>query len=108
MNTFYRLQSYLVSIRPFLRPKSGVVGSSDDSNSSPNSPVKPSHLSNPAGGSDSKGLVTSAQHDDIFKYGREIDVDWRMAGWVTLRDQVRLAGLVIPYDTELTIRLSLP
>lgn len=43
-----------------------------------------------AAGSDgpSKSLVTSAEEDEVFHWGREIDVDWRMVGWVTVRDHV--------------------
>ena len=80
----------MVSIRPFLQPKAGNSASSQAQNPSDesSSDVRASHLSAPGGGSDSKSLVTSAQEDEIFSCGRDVVVDWRMAGWVTMRDQV--------------------
>lgn len=99
---FHVLQSYLVSIRPFLRPKAGSAGPSNDPSVASTSSVKASHLSAPGGGSDSKSLVTSAQNDEIFSHGREIEVDWRMASWITLRDQVsHISCFVIPAVHEL-------
>jgi hypothetical protein len=88
VSSLFGMQSYLVSIRPFLRPKAGSSGPSNEPSVESTSSVRASHLSAPDGGSDSKSLVTSAQNDEIFSHGREIEVDWRMASWVTLRDQV--------------------
>lgn len=33
-------------------------------------------------------LLEPAQDDAVFHWGREVDVDWRMVSWVTIRDQV--------------------
>lgn len=41
----------------------------------------------------SQSLVTSAEEDEVFHWGREVDVDWRMVGWVTFRDHVGVVPL---------------
>ena len=30
----------------------------------------------------------AAEDDEVFHWGREVDVNWGMVSWVTLRDQV--------------------
>ncbi|KAK4687722.1 hypothetical protein P7C73_g2388, partial [Tremellales sp. Uapishka_1] len=67
-------QSYLLSIRPFLSPRpsketvqeKGAVGEEKES----------------------KTLVESADDDSVFHWGREVDVNWKMVSWVTVRDQI--------------------
>jgi hypothetical protein len=36
----------------------------------------------------SGALVSSTEEDEVFHWGREVDVDWQSAAWVTVRDQV--------------------
>lgn len=71
-------QSYLLSIRPFLKP----IGSARDRDSGTESSA--------AGGKDSKSLTTAAQDDAVFHWGRDVSVDWGMVSWVTIRDQVSI------------------
>lgn len=78
-------KSYLLSIKPFLHPKDAA----DHSQESPDeSNPNVTDTSGPAGGSEAKSLVTSSQQDDVFSHGRELEVDWGMVSWITLRDQV--------------------
>ncbi|WWD15809.1 hypothetical protein CI109_100233 [Kwoniella shandongensis] len=67
-------QSYLLSIRPFLKPRP------DRATKAEKGPVPDEK--------DSKTLVQSADNDEVFHWGREVDVDWRSVSWVTFRDQV--------------------
>jgi hypothetical protein len=42
-----------------------------------------------AGDENDKHMTTEAAEDDeVFHWGREVDVNWGMVSWVTLRDQV--------------------
>lgn len=34
-------------------------------------------------------LVVSAEDDAVYKWGRDVQVDWKMVAYVTFRDQVR-------------------
>lgn len=47
---------------------------------------------------DSNTLTTGAENDEVFHWGREVDVNWRMLSWVTIRDQV---SLPCPNSSEL-------
>ena len=67
-------QSYLLSIRPYLHPRPTPVGLSEKG------PTPASR--------DSKTLVTSSDEDAVFHWGRQVDVDWKMVLYVTIRDQV--------------------
>ncbi|RSH91240.1 hypothetical protein EHS25_009539 [Saitozyma podzolica] len=73
-----RPQSYLLSIRPFLtpRPTRHAVAA--------RGPVPVDEKNGGPGAS----LVEPAQDDAVFHWGREVDVNWRMVSWVTIRDQV--------------------
>jgi hypothetical protein len=74
-------QSYLLSIRPFLTPRPtkkaieerGQVG--DD---------------NEGGEGDRHKTMEATEDDEVFHWGREVDVKWGMLTWVTFRDQVSL------------------
>ncbi|ORY32225.1 hypothetical protein BCR39DRAFT_41625 [Naematelia encephala] len=70
-------QSYLLSIRPFLKPRPNAATAAEKG------PV-------PAEGAhtETKSLVASSDDDKVFHWGRQVDVDWGMVSWVTLRDQV--------------------
>ncbi|WVR05084.1 hypothetical protein IAU60_002096 [Kwoniella sp. DSM 27419] len=68
-------QSYLLSIRPFLTPRPSRASVQE------RGPVEHTEK-------ESKTLVTSADEDSVFHWGRQVDVDWRRVSWVTLRDQV--------------------
>jgi len=35
-----------------------------------------------------KSMIVSAEDDAVYKWGRNVQVDWRMVIYVTLRDQV--------------------
>ncbi|KAK8869916.1 hypothetical protein IAR55_000484 [Kwoniella newhampshirensis] len=67
-------QSYLLSIRPFLKPR-------------PTSSTR-NHKGPVPDEKDSKTLVQSADNDEVFHWGREVDVDWRQVSWITFRDQL--------------------
>ncbi|WWC69570.1 uncharacterized protein I206_103513 [Kwoniella pini CBS 10737] len=67
-------QSYLLSIRPYLTPHPTSKGI-----------TKKGLIEK---GKPSGTLVTSAEEDRVFHWGREVDVDWKNVIWVTLRDQV--------------------
>ena len=74
-------QSYLLSIRPFLTPK----------------PTKRAVKERGQVGDDNQGDETdehltmeATEDDEVFHWGREVDVRWGMLTWVTFRDQVRL------------------
>ncbi|GFZ46242.1 hypothetical protein JCM24511_04489 [Saitozyma sp. JCM 24511] len=71
-------QSYLLSIRPFLTPRPTRHAVAD------RGPVPVDEKKGGAGAS----LLEPAQDDAVFHWGREVDVDWRMVSWVTIRDQV--------------------
>ncbi|KAI5453984.1 hypothetical protein NCC49_004977 [Naganishia albida] len=73
-------QSYLLSIRPFLHPRSAQSHNIAVAESS--------KASNVAGGSESKTLTTSSDQDEVFSWGRDIDVDYKNLFWVTFRDQL--------------------
>lgn len=77
---WHLLQSYLLSIRPFLHPRFAQSHNTAVAESSKASDV--------AGGSESKTLTTSSDQDDVFSWGRDIDVDYKNLFWVTFRDQV--------------------
>lgn len=83
-------QSYLLSIRPFLKP----IRSADENQLESSSKV--------AGGKDSKSLTTAAQDDAVFHWGRQVSVDWAMVSWVTVRDQVRgpINGLMLRQSAD--------
>ncbi|KIR24757.1 hypothetical protein I307_06182 [Cryptococcus deuterogattii 99/473] len=34
------------------------------------------------------GMVQSADRDEVYFWGREVDVDWSRVAWVTIRDQL--------------------
>ncbi|WWC61222.1 uncharacterized protein I303_103802 [Kwoniella dejecticola CBS 10117] len=68
-------QSYLLSIRPYLTPH--PTAQAIDKKGAVEKSSKPSGT-----------LVTSAEEDRIFHWGRQVDVDWSNVIWVTLRDQV--------------------
>ncbi|EIW69556.1 hypothetical protein TREMEDRAFT_30372 [Tremella mesenterica DSM 1558] len=34
------------------------------------------------------GLVTGAENDEVFHWGRKVRVDWGKVGWITFRDQL--------------------
>jgi hypothetical protein len=73
----YRLtkaQSYLLSIRPYLTPRPSK------SETAERGPVEE--------GKESKSLVSSTEQDEVFHWGRQVDVNWRMVAYVTFRDQV--------------------
>jgi hypothetical protein len=38
--------------------------------------------------------VESSDQDEVFHWGREVDVEWRKLAWVTFRDQV---SDLVPY-----------
>ncbi|KGB74227.2 hypothetical protein CNBG_0065 [Cryptococcus deuterogattii R265] len=67
-------QSFLLSIRPFLRPKPGK-GSRSHLAEKPEQEVR-------------TGMVQSADRDEVYFWGREVDVDWSRVAWVTIRDQL--------------------
>lgn len=33
-------------------------------------------------------MVQSADRNEVYFWGREVDVDWSRVAWVTIRDQV--------------------
>jgi len=74
-------QSYLLSIRPFLTPKPskkaieerGQVGEDNE-----------------GGEGDKHKSMEATEDDEVFHWGREVDVRWGMLSWVTFRDQVSL------------------
>lgn len=68
-------QSYLLSIRPFLKPRPTRKTQQEKG------PVEGKE-------GESKSLVTSAEEDEVFHWGREVEVDWRAVSWVTFRDHV--------------------
>ncbi|WVF72301.1 hypothetical protein IAT40_007114 [Kwoniella sp. CBS 6097] len=71
-------QSFLLSIRPFLTPR-------------PTRQTIQEKGTVPSGGGnheDSKSLVSGAEDDRVFHWGRQVDVDWKQVGWVTVRDQI--------------------
>lgn len=70
----YHRQSFLLSVRPFLRPKPGK-GSRSHLAEKPEQEVR-------------TGMVQSADRDEVYFWGREVDVDWSRVAWVTIRDQV--------------------
>lgn len=73
-------QSYLLSIRPFLTPRPtkkaiaerGQVGEDNE-----------------GGEGDRHKTMEATEDDEVFHWGREVDVKWGMLTWVTFRDQVR-------------------
>ncbi|WVN85228.1 uncharacterized protein L203_100373 [Cryptococcus depauperatus CBS 7841] len=70
-------QSYLLSIRPFLKPrpqsKSSIASKGE----------KLEQQKQTAG----TALVQSADQDEVFIWGSDVDVDWANIAWVTFRDQ---------------------
>lgn len=97
-------QSYLLSIRPFLTPRPtpkalherGPVPSTSASASGSASSSTPAGLDK-----SDQGIATaqtqSSEQDEVFHWGREMDVNWRMVAWVTARDQV---GCLFASDTS--------
>jgi hypothetical protein len=75
-------QSYLLSIRPFLTPKPskkaieerGQVGEDNE-----------------GGEGDRHKTMEATEDDEVFLWGREVDVKWGMLTWVTFRDQASLS-----------------
>lgn len=67
-------QSYLLSIRPYLQPKPTSGGREK------RGPVEDEK--------ESRSLVQSADQDEVFHWGREVDVDWAMVTYLTVRDHV--------------------
>jgi len=43
--------------------------------------------------------VESAHEDAVFHWGRDVDVNWRMVVYITLRDQVRSIALVCLFNS---------
>jgi hypothetical protein len=80
-------QSYLLSIRPFLHPRINHEKKASTTESSV------------AGGPDSKTLTTSSDQDEVFSWGRDIDVDYKNLMWVTFRDQVSM----LEYDVDIEL-----
>ncbi|TYJ56603.1 hypothetical protein B9479_002695 [Cryptococcus floricola] len=66
-------QSYLLSIRPFLKPSPRTESGREDKKSE-----KPSGAA----------VAQSTDRDEVFHWGREVDVDWQKVAWVTIRDQL--------------------
>lgn len=69
-------QSYLLSIRPYLSPRPSPLTRQEKG------PVPDEK------GNESKSLVTGAEDDEVFHWGREVDVNWGMVTYITFRDQV--------------------
>ncbi|GHJ84269.1 hypothetical protein NliqN6_0671 [Naganishia liquefaciens] len=69
-------QSYLLSIRPFLHPRVN------------NRKAAAVMESSTAGGPESHTLTTSSKQDEVFSWGRDVDVDYKDVLWVTFRDQL--------------------
>lgn len=69
-----KAQSYLLSIRPYLIPRPSKAETAE------RGPVEE--------GKESKSLVSSTEQDEVFHWGRQVDVNWRMVAYVTFRDQV--------------------
>ncbi|WVQ78190.1 hypothetical protein IAT38_000273 [Cryptococcus sp. DSM 104549] len=67
-------QSYLLSIRPFLKPR----------------PTQQAKAEKGEVTDDKIGSATvqGAESDEVFHWGREVDVDWGQVVWVTFRDQL--------------------
>ncbi len=42
-------------------------------------------------------MVASADRDEVFHWGRDVDVDWKAVIWITVRDQVRGVALIWCY-----------
>ncbi|OCF39459.1 hypothetical protein I317_06732 [Kwoniella heveanensis CBS 569] len=70
-------QSFLLSIRPYLTPRP-TIKTIEEKGSMPSG----------ASHNESKSLVSGAEDDQVFHWGRQVDVDWKQVGWVTLRDQI--------------------
>ena len=66
-------QSYLLSIRPFLTPKPSATAREGDVEEEQKTRSK----------------IVSAEDDAVYHWGRDVEVDWKMVTYVTLRDQVR-------------------
>ena len=62
-----------MSLRPFISPApaSGQEEGTDDEQER------------------TKSMIVSAEDDAVYKWGRNVQVDWKMVTYVTLRDQVR-------------------
>ena len=68
------LQSYLLSLRPFLNPSRRLT---------------PSHAQSSSEASKaSASLVKSADEDRVFRWDQALEVNWSMVIYVTIRDQV--------------------
>ena len=48
-----------------------------------------------------KSMVVSAEDDAVFKWGRDVRIDWRMVIYVTLRDQVCVSSHLLSSTTIL-------
>lgn len=70
-------QSYLLSIRPFLKLHPSRAAAAEKG------PAPVDEKAQTSG-----GAVQGAEEDEVFHWGRQVDVDWRMVSWVTVRDQV--------------------
>lgn len=70
-------QSYLLSIRPFLRP-------------APSAKTRAEKGPVPTDDHESTSLVSGAEEESVFHWGRDVEVDWSQVAWVTFRDQVRV------------------
>lgn len=66
------VQSYLLSIRPFLTPKATAAPREGDVEEE----------------QQTRSKIVSAEDDAVYHWGRDLEVDWKMVTYVTLRDQV--------------------
>ena len=79
-------QSYLLSLRPYLTPSPTPTNVIEKSNTGENTDKA----------QQTKSLVLSAEDDAVYKWGREVQVDWKMVAYVTFRDQVSCVALSSP------------
>ncbi|WVQ98630.1 hypothetical protein IAU59_005760 [Kwoniella sp. CBS 9459] len=77
-------QSFLLSIRPFLTPRP-TQQTIQEKGPAPNSGSAGAGIGSHE---DSKSLVSGTEDDRVFHWGRQVDVDWKQVGWVTVRDQI--------------------
>lgn len=70
-------QSYLLSIRPYLTPAPSASKVNEKGGNVDEEDQK------------TRSLVLSAEDDAVYKWGRDVQVNWSMVVYVTLRDQVR-------------------
>ncbi|KAK1924761.1 hypothetical protein DB88DRAFT_486686 [Papiliotrema laurentii] len=69
-------QSYLLSIRPYLTPAPSASKVNEKGGNVDEEDQK------------TRSLVLSAEDDAVYKWGRDVQVNWSMVVYVTLRDQV--------------------